>query len=77
MQKFSKQIENFYSILGMELIHAAQAIDLRMQQNPNLKLSTQTKKLYDEYRKVVKFMDADRPLTGDFRNSAKFLKEYK
>lgn len=77
MQKFSKQIENFYSILGMELIHAAQAIDLRMQQNPNLKLSAQTKKLYDEYRKVVKFMDTDRPLTNDFRNSAKFLKEYK
>lgn len=77
MQKFSKQIENFYSILGMELIHAAQAIDLRMQQNPNLKLSVQTKKLYDEYRKVVKFMDTDRPLTDDFRNSAKFLKEYK
>lgn len=77
MQKFSKQIENFYSILGMELIHAAQAIDLRMQQNPNLKLSAQTKKLYDEYRKVVKFMDTDRPLSDDFRNSAKFLKEYK
>ena len=77
MQKFSKQIENFYSILGMELIHAAQAIDLRMQQNPNLKLSAQTKKLYDEYRKVVKFMDTDRPLTDDFRNSAKFLKKYK
>ena len=77
MQKFSKQIENFYLILGMELIHAAQAIDLRMQQNKDLKLSAQTKKLYDEYRKVVKFMDTDRPLTGDFRNSAKFLKEYK
>ena len=77
MQKFSKQIENFYSILGMELIHAAQAIDLRMQQNPNLKLSAQTKKLYEQYRKVVKFMDTDRPLTNDFRNSAKFLKEYK
>lgn len=77
MQKFFKQIENFYSILGMELIHAAQAIDLRMQQNPNLKLSAQTKKLYEQYRKVVKFMDTDRPLTGDFRNSAKFLKEYK
>ena len=77
MQKFSKQIENFYSILGMELIHAAQASDLRMQQNPTLKLSAQTKKLYDEYRKVVKFMDTDRPLTDDFKNSAKFLKEYK
>lgn len=77
MQKFQKQIENFYYILGMELIHAAQAIDLRMQKDPNLKLSKQTKKLYDEYRKVVKFMDTDRVLTDDFRNSAKFLKEYK
>lgn len=72
-----KQIENLYDILGMELMHAAQAIDLRKEQNPNLKLSKTTQKLYDEYRKVVKFLDIDRPLTEDFRNSAKFLKEYK
>lgn len=77
VQKFQKQIDNFYHILGMELIHAAQAIDLRKQKDPNLKLSKSTQKLYDEYRKVVKFMDIDRPLSDDFKNSAKFLKDYK
>lgn len=77
MQKFQQQIDNFYYILGMELMHAAQAIDLRMQQNPNLKLSKATKKLYEDYRGIVKFMDVDRVLTDDFRSSAKFLREYK
>lgn len=77
VQKFMQQIDNFYEILGIELIHAAQAIDLRKQQNPHLKLSQTTQKLYDEYRKVVKFMQIDRPLSDDFRNSAKFLKNYK
>lgn len=75
--KFQKQIDNYYHILGMELMHAAQAIDLRLQKNPNLKLSKATKKLFEEYRKVVKFVEVDRPYTDDFRNSAKFLKNYK
>ena len=26
---------------------------------------------------IVKFVDVDRPYTDDFRNSAKFLKNYK
>lgn len=77
VQKLQQQIDNFYNIVGMELMHAAQAIDLRKEKNPNLKLSKATEKIYSEYRKVVKFMDTDRPLTDDFRNSAKFLKEYK
>ncbi|MGP1486058.1 MAG: HAL/PAL/TAL family ammonia-lyase [Campylobacter sp.] len=77
IQKFQKQLDNYYHILGMELMHAAQAIDLRLQKNPNLKLSKMTRKLYDEYRKVVKFVEVDRPYTDDFRNSAKFLKSYK
>lgn len=75
-KKLIKQIDNFYYILGMELIHAAQAIDLRKEKNKNLKLSEKTQKLYDDFRKVVKFLDIDRPLTQDFRNSAKFLREY-
>lgn len=75
--KLQKQIENLYYIVAMELIHAAQAIDLRKEKNPNLVLSAKTQKLYDEFRKVVKFLDEDRPLTDDFRNAAKFLKEYK
>lgn len=76
VKKFQSQLENFYSILGIELLHAAQAIDLRKEKNPNLKLSKTTQKLYDEYRKVVKFMQIDRPLSDDFKHSANFLKYY-
>ena len=58
-------------------MHAAQAIDLRLQKDKNLKLSKKTKRLYEKYREIVKFVDVDRPYTDDFRNSAKFLKSYK
>ena len=77
VQKFQKQLNNYYQILGMELMHAAQAIDLRLQKDKNLKLSKKTKYLYEKYREIVKFVDVDRPYTDDFRNSAKFLKNYK
>lgn len=76
VKKVQMQLDNQYDILGMELIHAAQAIDLRMKQNPNLKLSPETEKFYREYRKIVKFLDADRPLTDDFKRSADFLRNY-
>ncbi len=72
-----QQIANLYGILGMELLHAAQAIDLRKQKNPKLKLSAKTRKLYNAYRQQVKFLEVDRPLTNDFRKSAEFLKTYK
>ena len=77
VQKFQKQLDNYYQILGMELMHATQAIDLRLQKDKNLKLSKKTKRLYEKYREIVKFVDVDRPYTYDFRNSAKFLKNYK
>jgi histidine ammonia-lyase len=77
LKRVRKQIDNLYHIYGMELLIASQAIDLRLQKNPNLKLSAETEKMYKEFRKVVDFLEYDRPLTDDFRNAAKFLKEYK
>lgn len=76
LKRVRTQIENLYHIYAIELVIAAQAIDLRFQQNPNLKLSPATEKMYKEFRKIVKFLNVDRPLTDDFRNAAKFLKEY-
>ncbi len=76
LNRVRTQIDNLYHIYGMELLIAAQAIDLRLQENPNLKLSAKTEKLYNDFRKVVNFLQFDRPLTNDFRNAAKFLKEY-
>ncbi len=68
--------ENYAYILGMELIHAAQAIDLRLQANPKLKLGEDTEKLYKAFRKKVAFLDKDRPLSGDFETAAEFIKNY-
>lgn len=77
VKKTREQIENLYSIFAIELVHAAQAIDLRLQKNPNLKLGEKSEEFYKDFRKVVKFLDVDRPLTQDFKNATEFLKNYK
>ena len=43
VQRVRTQIDTLYYILGLEMMHAAQAMDLRWQKNPNLKLSIVTK----------------------------------
>nr|VFK34612.1 MAG: histidine ammonia-lyase [Candidatus Kentron sp. MB] len=75
-RRIRKIIDNYYHILGIELMHAAQAIDLRLQQNPDLKLSAATRIFFDEYRRTVPFMEKDRVLTGDIEHSYHFLKGY-
>ena len=71
-----KIIDNCYYILGLELMHAAQAIDLRMKAKPKLKLSPVTKSFFKAFRKKVSFMKKDRVLTTDIANSYSFLKNY-
>ncbi|BCX78767.1 histidine ammonia-lyase [Campylobacter sp. 19-13652] len=75
--KLAKAIDNLSYIVAMELIHAAQAIYLRLAAQPDLKLSATTKRLYSEFRKVVKFMQKDRVMTPDFRRAYEFIKSYK
>lgn len=75
-QKVQQQVDNLFQIYGFEVFHAAQAIDLRREKSGNFAMSPATKKLYDEYRKIVEVIDYDRPLTGDFAKSAEFLKKY-
>ncbi|HAG84627.1 MAG TPA: sugar transporter, partial [Cyanobacteria bacterium UBA12227] len=55
VQRVRTQIDTLYYILGIEMMHAAQAIDLRLQKNSNLKLSSVTKSFFDKYREVVPF----------------------
>jgi histidine ammonia-lyase len=76
VEKLRRIIDNHFHILGIELMHAAQAIDLRKQKNPMLTLGKQTKPLFRQYRKIVPFLDNDRPFTPYFRKSARFLKMY-
>ncbi len=68
--------DNYAYILGMELLHAAQAIDLRLEKNPELKLGKDTQKLYKAFREKVAFLDKDRPLSADFEAAADFIMNY-
>lgn len=74
---FRTMIDNLYYILGIEMMHAAQAIDLRFKKDPNLKLSEVTKDFWTQYRRIVPFMETDRVLTYDIEKSYLFLKEYR
>ena len=69
--------DDYAYILGMELIHAAQAIDLRLKENPGLALGKDTRALYDAFRKQVTFLDADRPLSDDFARAHDFILAYR
>jgi histidine ammonia-lyase len=74
VQRVRTRIDTLYYILGLEMMHAAQAIDLRWQKNPKLKLSRVTKKIFEQYRQVVRFMKSDRVLTYNINKSYSFLK---
>ena len=67
-------VDNLYYIVGMELMHAAQAVDLRRRAMPSLALGRESSRLLMAYRAVVPFLEQDRPLTDDIRKSREFLK---
>lgn len=77
VERLQKQIDNSFMLLGCELVHASQAVDLRKGMSPDFKLSPATEKLYQALRSKVAMLDADRPLTPDFRNAAEILHSFK
>lgn len=56
-------LENLQHILAIELIAAAQAVDLRLQQSPELRLGAGTHAAHQVVRKAVPFISADTPLS--------------
>ncbi|MGU3626022.1 HAL/PAL/TAL family ammonia-lyase [Comamonas sp. C24C] len=76
-QNFRQQIQTGYQLLGVELVHAAQAIDLRRTKDPNFRLSPATAELFDALRNQVAFLDKDRALTLDFRAAAELLRTFR
>src|SRR5699024_3930628 len=58
LEKGFKIVDNLRYILGIELMHAAQAVDLR----GNYKLGRKTGPAFHAYRKIVPFLDKDRKL---------------
>lgn len=71
------QIDNSFTILGIELIQAAQAVDLRLAEHQDRPLSTATAAFKQSFRKKVAFLDKDRSLTHDISVAASFLKEWR
>ena len=69
-----KIVDNTYTILGVELMHAAQAVDLRLRANPSLALGRGTRPFLRDYRQVVSFLDKDRYLSPDVAHSSTFLR---
>ena len=72
-QRLDQISENTLDVLAIELFHAAQAVDIRRDATPDLKLGKGTDKLFSEYRKEVPFVAEDRVFTIDFRKSIRFL----
>ncbi|AFY38974.1 Histidine ammonia-lyase [[Leptolyngbya] sp. PCC 7376] len=76
VRRVRESIDNLYYILSIEMMHTAQAINLRREKNPNLVLSDTTQQFFDEYRQVVSFLEHDRFLSPDIEASYLFLKDY-
>jgi histidine ammonia-lyase len=76
-QRVQRQIDASYSLLAIELVHAAQAIDLRQRKRPDFTLAPATVPLYRALRDRVPFVGRDRSLTADFRMAETLLRTFK
>lgn len=67
--KIYQMIDNIKYILGIEAMHAVQAIDLR----GDIELGEVTKKAYESIREVLPFYNKDRNLSKDIEVMYKFI----
>lgn len=74
-QRVDKITDNVLYILAVELMHAAQAVNLRQRENPQLALGRATRPLLADYRTRVPFLDNDRVLSIDIKKSYDFLRK--
>jgi histidine ammonia-lyase len=66
--KLYRVIQNCQTILGIELMHAAQGLDFRRP----LKSSERIEKIHAEFRKEVPFLSEDRYLSRDMKTARNF-----
>jgi histidine ammonia-lyase len=67
----SRILDNMYLLSSIQLLHAAQAVDLR-----GIALSTLSKTLLNAYRAHVPFVSEDRIFTADFSAGADVLRRF-
>lgn len=75
-KRLKRVVDNLNIIYGIELMHSAQALDLRLKNNPQLRLGKSTQAMFTAYRDVVPFVEQDRVFTTDIESSQKFLENY-
>lgn len=79
-KRLNKMVDNLYYIFGIELLHAAQAVELRTRILGKQKglvplLGTSTSSLFMAYREDIDFLLKDRILSKDIEKSYRFLQE--
>lgn len=77
VQRIRKIADNLKYILGMEMMHAAQALTLRRQKEPSLSFGRGTEAAFKEFRKSVPWYDRDRNLSLDIKASYEIVKSGK
>lgn len=70
----TKVILNLQNILAIEMILAAQALDLRLKGDPGLVMGQGVQVARDEIRKEVKFQERDREMSEDIEAVAEMIK---
>lgn len=73
VDKLIKIVDNLRYIIGIELMHAVQAIDLCGEKN----LGEYTKKVYEVIREKIPFVDKDRCLSVDINKAYNIIKSGK
>ncbi len=73
VQKTAKIVDNLRYILGIEAMHAVQAIDLRKA----TRLGKGTKVAYEIIRQEIPFLDRDRNLSVDIKKAYELIKSLK
>jgi histidine ammonia-lyase len=68
-----RALNNLESILGIELLNAAQAIEFRRP----LRSSTMLENVLAQFRAEIPFMKKDRILSNDMRKAAQFVRDTK
>ena len=76
VQHVRRIVENLQYIYGLELMHACQAVDLRLQRG-GFKLGKGTRLAFEEFRRDVAFYKTDRPLAPDIQKACDFIKSRK
>lgn len=72
-RRMAAQIDRLTTLLAVELMHAAQAVDLRQAQRPGLALGAGTAALWRDFRKQVPYMAEDRRNDVDIVRATAFL----